>query len=141
MHLEAYLMQELRRNNRLTQQLFPNVLLDWVGNEIYCGAGMQRIDILAYASNDLNSFVHVLELKAGEVGPDVASQLNRYVKWLRAHIPGITPQQIVPTVVCPSSVPSFHDALGTYLAGHGIESYREIHYTPDLDFDLMLHNV
>jgi len=77
LHLQAYLMQEIGRNETLTRRLFPEQGVDWIGNEVYCGAGMQRIDVLAYTSNTLNRFVHLLELKSYAVDRDAASQLNR----------------------------------------------------------------
>ena len=140
MHVEAYLMQSIGRDPPLTAALFPGVQVDWTGNEIYCGAGMQRIDILVYTSNRLNWFVNLLELKASEADRDAASQLNRYVKWLRAHIPGITPHQIIPTIVCPGASQSFHDELRTYLRGHGIDSYREMRYNADAEVELLIHD-
>jgi len=140
-HLQAYLMQEIRRNKALTRRLFPGLSVDWIGNEIYCGAGMQRIDILAYASNTLNRFVHLLELKSGEASREAASQINRYVMWLKAHVPGIVAQQIIPTVVCQGSASEFHDELRIYLQGHGIESYREVNYDSSLRFDLRVQDV
>jgi hypothetical protein len=135
LHLQAYLMQELGRNADLTSLFFPNVDLKWIGNEIYCGAGMQKIDLLAYTSNDAgNRFVHLFELKDGAADESAAAQLNRYVKWLRAHIPGIVPQQIIPTIVSREATDGFHSELRTCLRGHGIEAYREIRYTDELEF-------
>ena len=141
MQVEAYLMQELRRNDELTRALFPGHSVQWVGNEIFCGAGLQRIDMLVYASNDMNQFIHLLELKGWDADSDAAPQLNRYIKWLKAHIPGITPQQIIPTIVCPGSTSGFHEQLRIYLQGHGIESYREIRFSSGPKFELLTHDL
>jgi hypothetical protein len=134
LHLQAYLMQEIGRNASLTQQLFPGVTLSWIGNEIYAGAGRQQMDILIYSENDLNQFIHLIELKADAADQETADQVNRYIKWLRAHIPGISVHQIVPTVIAPAVADGYHRTMKTYLAGHGITQYRVITVDGDLNF-------
>jgi hypothetical protein len=135
LHLQAYLMQEIGRNADLTRQLFPNVDVWWVGNEIYAGAGRQSIDILVYTKNDLNTFIHLIELKSVIAEADAAAQLNRYIKWLKAHIPGISVHQIIPTIVAPQVAPDFHTSLRTYLRGHGITQYRVVRIDGALCFE------
>ena len=134
LQLQAYLLQEIGRNTTLTEALFPGVELTWIGNEIYAGAGMQSIDILVYSKNDLNSFIHLIELKSVRADSDAAAQLNRYVKWLKAHIPAISIHQIVPTLIAPEFADEFHRELQTYLRGHGISQYRAIRIDRTLGF-------
>jgi len=134
LQLQAYLMQEIGRNDELTTALFPGVELTWIGNEVYAGAGMQSIDMLIYSSSELNKFVHLIELKSDEADEVAADQLNRYIKWLKAHIPGISVHQIIPTVVAPGASQAFHSRLRTYLIGHGIAEYRVITVNEDLCF-------
>ncbi|MEW5762459.1 MAG: hypothetical protein AB1776_04590 [Bacillota bacterium] len=135
-HLQAYLLQEIKRDKDLTQKLFPNFEIFWIGNEIYCGAGLQSIDLLVYARNQLNTFVHLLELKAREpAGPEAARQINRYIKWLKAHIPDIRSPQIIPVIVAPEVTTEFRSELLTFLRGHGIPQYSEILYDAGLNFD------
>jgi hypothetical protein len=134
LQLQAYLMQEIGRNVALTEQLFPNVEITWIGNEVYAGAGMQSIDILIYSQNNLNTFIHLIELKSGTADASAAAQLNRYIKWLKAHVPGISIHQVIPTLVAPSVTESFHQELRTYLLGHGITQYRVIGIDEDLHF-------
>ncbi len=140
LHLQAYLMQEINRNADLTNLLFPDVRIDWIGNEIYAGAGMQSIDILIYSSNELNQFIHLIELKSVEAGIEAAGQLNRYVKWLKAHIPDISVHQIIPTVMAPSITDAFHKEIKTYLRGHGIKQYRVITVNRHLEFEQEIMN-
>ncbi|MBV1735234.1 MAG: hypothetical protein KMY50_05630 [Candidatus Desulforudis sp.] len=133
-HLQAYLMQEIKRNPNLTSLLFPSVEVTWIGNEIYCGSGMQSIDILIYSQNEHNTFVHLLELKSQNADEQAAAQLNRYIKWLKVHIPGISVHQIIPTIVAPEVTDGFHNELRTFLTGHGISQYREIRFDGCLRF-------
>lgn len=133
--LQAYLMQELGRNLQLTELLFPGVRITWIGNEIKCGAGLQSIDILVYSRNNYNTFIHLIELKAREAADEeAAAQLNRYIKWLKAHIPNISTHQIVPTIIAPDTRPDFHSALKTFLRGHGISQYSVVNYDETLSF-------
>lgn len=134
LQLQAYLMQEISRNAELTEQFFPGVELTWIGNEVYAGAGKQSIDILVYSTNDLNTFIHLIELKSAMADVDAAAQLNRYVKWLKAHVPAISVHQIIPTIVAPSTTDAFHEDLAIYLRGHGITQYRVITIHDDLSF-------
>lgn len=134
LQLQAYLMQEIGRNDRLTKQLFPNVRITWIGNEVYAGAGMQSIDILVYSRNELNRFIHLIELKSDTADAEAAAQLNRYIKWVKAHIPDISVHQIIPTVVAPMAAEAFHKDLQTYLRGHGITQYRVVAVDKRLNF-------
>ena len=134
LQLQAYLMQEIGRNADLTALLFPEVEITWIGNEVYAGAGMQSIDILIYTRNVLNTFVHLIELKSESAGADAAAQLNRYIKWLKAHIPNISIHQIIPTIIAPATEDEFHQELRTYLKGHGITQYRVVTVSNTLQF-------
>ncbi|HET8885387.1 MAG TPA: hypothetical protein VFM70_03445 [Salinimicrobium sp.] len=133
-HLQAYLMQELKRNLALTNLLFPQTNIGWIGNEIYCGAGMQRIDILVYSENQMNKFIHLIELKSVEATLTTASQMNRYIKWLKAHIPDVSMHQIIPTIIAPSIHQSYNDEVRIYLRGHGISQFRNITVDNALNF-------
>lgn len=141
LHMQAYLMQEIGRNRELTRLLFPNVQITWIGNEVYCGAGKQCIDILVFSQNEYNNFVHLLEIKSGIAGQETATQLNRYIKWLKAHIPEISVHQIIPTVVARGTADQLHGELQNFLRGHGITQYREVTFDSELRFAVVVHRV
>ncbi|MBQ4818898.1 hypothetical protein [Aquimarina sp. MMG016] len=140
-HLQAYLMQEIKRNIELTNNLFPQTQVTWLGNEIYAGAGMQRIDILVYSENTLNKFIHLIELKSVEANEDTAGQVNRYIKWLKAHIPGISVHQIIPTIIAPAINDTYNNSIRTFLKGHGINQYRNVIVDNNLNFEQTIHLV
>lgn len=140
LQLQAYLMQEIRRNQDLTEYLFPGVEITWTGNEVYAGAGMQSIDILIYSCNALNTFIHLIELKSSIADESAADQLNRYIKWLKAHIPDLSVHQIIPTIIAPGATSEFHTQLQTYLVGHGIAEYRAITVDDQLHFHQDFHS-
>ncbi len=141
LQLQAYLMQEIKRNKLLTELLFPNVEIFWIGNEIYAGAGMQSIDLLVYTKNDFNTFIHLIELKSVTADREAAAQLNRYIMWLMSHIPDLKIHQIVPTLIAPDASPEFHQELKIYLRGRGINQYRIVNIDNNLNFDQAVYNV
>ena len=54
----------------------------WVGNEVACGVGMQKIDTLIIEQNDEEIHVKVVELKDEEPYEYILShQLRRYLQW------------------------------------------------------------
>lgn len=76
----------------------------WIGNEVFCGVGMQKIDILTITENQERQF-RVIELKT-ELDPDVCYQLERYVNWCLDYLAkpgnGVTPLNLNPIIVMPT---------------------------------------
>jgi predicted RNA-binding protein len=88
-HLQAYIVQNIGRN---TDQSLDNILLgkgelEWIGNEVSCGVGMQRIDIMLSINfpAQCKRIVLPIELKAREAKCDNIRQIQRYVDWLRQY--------------------------------------------------------
>lgn len=78
-HLQAFILQNIRSLNLLefSEKDF------WVGNEVSCGVGMQRIDILIMQENDDKICFKVIELKDEQPTSNIVDyQLNWYIKWL-----------------------------------------------------------
>jgi hypothetical protein len=62
-HLQAYIVQNLELDNYLKNLLIQNKKIEWIGNEVSCGVGMQRIDILL-SFEDEEKIIFPIELKA-----------------------------------------------------------------------------
>ena len=45
-HLQAFILQNLDKDNNLKKLLTKSKKIEWIGNEVSCGVGMQRIDIM-----------------------------------------------------------------------------------------------
>jgi len=92
-HLQAYVLQNL-------ENIFPNENIEWIGNEISCGVGMQRIDIMfSSVVNNINRKIVPIELKSTEAYQDITIQFQRYIDWLRQYyIPG-QPSTIEPVII------------------------------------------
>jgi len=86
-HLQTYIVQNIgkKTNPSLDNCLLDTLQLEWIGNEVSCGVGMQRIDVLLDTSKDITRTLISTELKADEANPDNIFQLQRYVDWLEQY--------------------------------------------------------
>lgn len=87
-HLQAYIVKKigLGENSSLdTSLLQNNAKIEWIGNEVSCGVGMQRIDIMLSLVLDNHREVVPIELKAVEASPENIKQIKRYVDWIEQY--------------------------------------------------------
>ena len=83
-HLQAYIVQVIGKgiNSSLDDIVIENSTIEWIGNEVSCGVGMQRIDVmLSIAEND-QKIVVPIELKAVKADENNTTQLQRYIDWI-----------------------------------------------------------
>lgn len=92
-HLQAYFLQNLENIT-----IFQNQPIEWIGNEVSCGVGMQRIDIML-SINSQNRKVIPIELKSVEAYPEITIQLQRYVDWIEQYYLPNRPSDIEPMVI------------------------------------------
>jgi len=86
-HLQAYIVKAIGKNinHTLDRLLIGNKTVEWLGNEVSCGVGMQRIDImLSLKQNDQRICVPI-ELKAVEASKVNIIQIQRYVDWIKLY--------------------------------------------------------
>ena len=82
-HLQAYILQNIHSLDLLP---FPEEN-PWIGNEVSCGVGMQRIDILTIQERENQVFFKVIELKDESPTENIVDyQLEWYIKWLLDYI-------------------------------------------------------
>lgn len=86
-HLQAYIIQNIGRskNKTLDSCLLNGLPLEWIGNEVSCGVGMQRIDVMLSVLKDNSRIVIPIELKAVEADTRNIFQVQRYVDWLEQY--------------------------------------------------------
>lgn len=86
-HLQAYIIQNIGRNRNKTLDacLLNELPLEWIGNEVSCGVGMQRIDVMLSALKENSRIVIPVELKAVEADTRNIFQIQRYVDWLEQY--------------------------------------------------------
>lgn len=87
-HLQTYLVQRLSAGKKDLLDLFDinSDHLFWLGNEVSCGVGMQRIDIMII--QEVDRFVRIIpiELKDEQPNPLVFNQISWYVKWIKQYV-------------------------------------------------------
>ncbi len=86
-HLQAYVVQNVGRgtNKSLDKNLLNGLSFEWLGNEVSCGVGMQRIDIMLSLIKGNIKIVLPVELKSIEASTDNIIQIQRYVDWLEQY--------------------------------------------------------
>lgn len=102
-HLQAYILQ-----NFDTQPLhsiiysIPENNAIWIGNEVSCGVGMQRIDLMTIQENHSTICIKIIELKCipAYVGI-VHQQLPWYIQWISDYVaPNYNKQvKIIPCIL------------------------------------------
>lgn len=82
-HLQAYIMQNFD-TLALSRLLMPFPDLPcWIGNEVSCGVGMQRIDIMITQEKDNDAYIKIIELKCVEPALYILEQqLPWYINWV-----------------------------------------------------------
>ena len=92
-HLQAYILQNL-------ENIFSNENIEWIGNEVSCGVGMQRIDIMfSSIINEISKKVVPIELKSTYAYPEITIQLQRYIDWLEQYYLPNRPSIIEPMII------------------------------------------
>jgi hypothetical protein len=100
-HLQAYMVASILKgsNRSLDSALFENHSLEWLGNEVSCGVGMQRIDILTQTKHSAETIVSPIELKAVSAQGKNLKQIQRYVDWLKLYYLPTMPGKVRPVLV------------------------------------------
>ena len=82
-HLQAFVLQNI------DQTYIGDILLPlpnaeyWIGNEVSCGVGMQRIDLLIKQEDKNNIYIKIIELKDEIPTKDIIDrQLPWYLEWV-----------------------------------------------------------
>lgn len=91
-HFQAYILQNLALyNNKFFPEIFGKNIV-WIGNEVFAGTGMQKIDIITIEKIDeTSSLYRLIELKHPKSTTNVSfapMQLDYYVNWAREDIGG-----------------------------------------------------
>lgn len=100
-HLQAYITKNIGRNinTSLDEAIFDGTQIEWLGNEVSCGVGMQRIDIMASAMQNGQRILVAIELKAVEAQENNVKQIQRYVDWIEQYYIPNRPSDIQPVLI------------------------------------------
>ena len=86
-HLQAYIVKNIGQS--ISEPLDESVLgeskIEWLGNEVSCGVGMQRIDIMLSVIDSGGRVCIPIELKAVEASESNIIQIQRYIDWINQY--------------------------------------------------------
>ncbi len=91
-HLQTFLLQNIRvEENNFLPEIFGKKI-KWLGNEVFAGSGMQKIDIMTIEEIEHEKLLfRIIELKHPKSPPNISnavSQLEYYINWAREDIGG-----------------------------------------------------
>lgn len=115
-HLQAYLTQNigLGMNESLDSVVLNSGRMEWLGNEVSCGVGMQRIDVMSSVTREKQRVLIPMELKSVEANEQNVVQIQRYIDWIRQYYIPNRPSDIQPIL------------LAKKIHKKGTESYRNL---------------
>lgn len=106
-HLQLYFTERIGCDPALEPIVGNNII--WFGNEVACGVGMQKIDILTICQDNLRKEYRLIELKYEPVEPEVVNQIEYYVSWASQnagkHLDAAYEWNIQPIIVAPPNRP------------------------------------
>ncbi|MBP5190502.1 MAG: hypothetical protein J6031_06265 [Bacteroidales bacterium] len=105
-HLQMYITQNIGRGTNASLDRALGILgknLEWIGNEVSCGVGMRRIDVMvSVKESETKRILIPIELKAVPAYKSNTFQLTRYIDWIEQYyIPNRT-SIIQPVLICKS---------------------------------------
>jgi len=100
-HLQAYIVQNIGKgvNPELDRYIIDNRVIEWIGNEVSCGVGMRRIDILLSVGKR-RQIVVPIELKTRSANEHDTTQIQRYIDWIEQYYISNRPSRIQPVLIC-----------------------------------------
>jgi hypothetical protein len=105
--LQLYFVESIGFKKEVEPIVGRNVI--WFGNEVACGVGMQKIDILTINQYDGNREYRIIELKDEPVHPHIVDQIEYYVNWASQssgrHLDSAFSWNIQPVIVAPTCYP------------------------------------
>lgn len=118
MHLQSYIVKNIGLNTNSTLDsliLSNNQKIEWIGNEVSCGVGMQRIDIaLSIINNSAQRIFMPIELKAVEISEDNVRQVTRYIDWIEQYYLPNRQSDVQPIIIAKKHTGSPHSRVKNY---------------------------
>lgn len=100
-HLQAYITKNIgtSSNENMNNLILNGATLEWLGNEVSCSVGMQKIDVLLSATQNGQKTLIPIELKCVPADESNLKQLQRYIEWLRQYYIPNRPCDIQPILL------------------------------------------
>ena len=101
-HLQAYIVRNIGKglNQSLDNCILgENLEFEWLGNEVSCGVGMQRIDVMVSTTQNNQRVLLPIELKSVEADIINTKQIQRYIDWIEQYYTPNRQSDIQPLLV------------------------------------------
>ncbi len=101
-HLQAYIVRNIGKgvNESLDNYVLgQNLEFEWLGNEVSCGVGMQRIDIMISTNINDQRILIPVELKSVEADVVNVKQIQRYIDWIEQYYTPNRQSDIQPVLI------------------------------------------
>ncbi len=117
-HLQAYITQNIGfgKNQSLDATILGKSEIEWIGNEVSCGVGMQRIDLLLSIRRVGSKIMMPIELKAVEASAENIRQIQRYVEWIQQYYIPNQPGDIYPVLLTKRITDKTHNSYQNLIA-------------------------
>lgn len=120
-HLQAYIVKNIGRgiNTSLDNCILDqDVEFEWLGNEVSCGVGMQRIDVMLSKEINNQRVLIPIELKAVEADVINTKQIQRYIDWIEQYYTPNRQSDIQPILISKAienkNTPKYKEILNTF---------------------------
>lgn len=131
-HLQMYITQNLGlgTNKSLDDALgITGRKIEWLGNEVSCGMGMQRIDVMfSIDESDTQKFLYPIELKAVPAGNDNTRQLKKYIDWIVQYYKPNRISTIQPVLICKKHKPISDELKRNFRSFNEIKGKKRLKY-------------
>lgn len=102
-HLQMYITQNIGKGTNVSLDeslgIFKNI--EWIGNEVSCGVGMQRIDVMVSVNeSETKRILYPIELKAVPAYADNTRQILRYIDWIEQYYLPNRMSVVQPVLIC-----------------------------------------
>jgi hypothetical protein len=99
-YLQHYLLSYSTVPNYIAGFIPNGHTIKWLGNEVACGVGMRKIDILIISEDHNSNLLHtIVELKSDSAKPEIVDQISRYVNWVEQYVQVANSSNILPIIV------------------------------------------
>jgi len=101
-HLQAFIVKNIGKGINVSLDnclLGNNVDFEWLGNEVSCGVGMQRIDVMISKVENNQRILIPIELKAVEADIINVKQIQRYIDWIEQYYTPNRQSDIKPVLI------------------------------------------
>lgn len=141
-HLQMYITQNLGlgTNKSLDKALeITNKKVEWLGNEVSCGVGMQRIDVMFSVEESKDKrILFPIELKAVGAYEDNTRQLTRYIDWLEQYYIPNRISIIQPVLICKKAYPLTDELKSNF---HSFNKRTGILPLKYIEFEIINNNI